>query len=190
MQYTQNTAGTSKLIGRLFNVSPMKVEHFIRGVGGGLGADLNSVAGALVDKWNGDTKDREARYFSEYSPLRRFTTNPTQNSQYVDDFYTLLGKSNRDLSGLKAMVKSGEKGDVTNAAKFNKLFNEKSRKFSEARAAQNAIRNSKDFSPQQKREKIDILNEQMNKISRLVLAGYDKYEKGQKLGGYFIPVSK
>lgn len=98
-QFGPNTSELAKDIGKMFNLSPMKLDNLIRGYGAGMATQTLNAADALTG--NRDMKN----------PFTAaFTADPMQSPQSIQDFYDKLNDTEKAYNG--AGGKTGAKGNV------------------------------------------------------------------------------
>jgi hypothetical protein len=172
MQYGPSTSGASKLLGGIFKVSPIKIDHVIRGFGGTVGAEI-------VNAVSGGGGGREERHFSELPFIRSLSTDPYRGAESVDRFYNILEESNHDKKRYKAKLIPANKN-----VKFNEYLSGTSKKLSDLRALRANIQQSPKLSPEEKRERMDMIVRSLADIARRALVKYDGYvEPGVRKAG-------
>lgn len=102
-QYGPNTSELAKEIGRIFGVSPRKVDNTISGYGAGMANQTLNAADALADK----------RDFQ--NPFgRAFTVDPMKSPQSIQDFYDKLSEVKKMYNGAKDTKTKLAKDDLHN----------------------------------------------------------------------------
>jgi hypothetical protein len=171
MQYGLGTSGFAVEIGEFLEVSPMKVDHIIRGITGTVGIEvLKGLSGTM----GGDT--REATGFTEKPFVKTFFSNPNHNSESVDRFYEIAERTSKAKAGFDIRTKGGEKVEADKDVRMATLFSRASETLSNLRKHSAAIRNNKNLTPKEKRRRMDALDLKMIKIARKALARYDEDE--------------
>jgi len=91
-QYGPYTSSTAKAFGKIFNVSPRVVDHFIRGYFGGVGVSLANTLGKGLELVGAVEKKVEPSksIASKIPVVRGLTYDAYRSPQSVDDFYTAL----------------------------------------------------------------------------------------------------
>lgn len=90
-QYNSNTSETAKAIGKLLNISPLKVSHAINGFGGSWGKTIQDTSSDIV---KGQSPfDAVTTSFS-----RRFMWDFTKGSESTDKFWSLVSDSNGKMA--------------------------------------------------------------------------------------------
>ena len=103
MQYGPNTSELAKDIGRMFGVSPRKIDNTISGYGAGM---ANQTLNA-VDAFN-DKRD----YKNPFS--KAFTVDPMKSPQSVQTFYDKLGDVEKIYNGAKVNKEKLSRDDLHN----------------------------------------------------------------------------
>ena len=102
MQYGPNTSNMAKDIGKMFNLSPMKIDNLIRGYGAGM-------ATQSLNAWDAVQGDRPMD-----NPFKKaFTVDPLQNPQSVQDFYDKMDEAEKAYNG------AGGKTKATGSVSYN-----------------------------------------------------------------------
>ncbi len=98
-QYDINTSYLARKLGMLFGVSPVVIDHDIKGVGGTSAKLGLSVTDALVDAVQGKHSQRPAQTKAEIANFTRFYRSSDKRSSAVDDYFsgmTALGQDKND----------------------------------------------------------------------------------------------
>lgn len=161
LQYNDYTSELSKGIGKVFKVSPMKVDNLVRGYTGTMGALLWSAAGEPFAKAN----NLPAKHFNEMLFVRDFNVTDANLSRPMNEFYGILDKANRQHAGygVKGKPEAAVKGIRSAGSMISKI-----------RKDIDKITHS-NLSPERKRELIDKRKEKMNQIAKQANARYGKY---------------
>ena len=161
LQYNDYTSELSKGIGKVFKVSPMKVDNLVRGYTGTMGALLWSMAGEPFAKAN----NLPAKHFSELPFVRDFNVTDANLSRPMNEFYGILDKANRQHAGygVKGKPEAAVKGIRSAGSMISKI-----------RKDIDKITHS-NLTPERKRELIDKRKEKMNQIAKQATARYGKY---------------
>ena len=161
LQYNDYTSELSKGIGKVFKVSPMKVDNLVRGYTGTMGALLWSMAGEPFAKAN----NLPAKHFNEMVFVRDFNVTDANLSRPMNEFYGILDKANRQHAGygVKGKPEAAVKGIRSAGSMISKI-----------RKDIDKITHS-NLTPDRKRELIDKRKEKMNQIAKQATARYGKY---------------
>lgn len=108
-QYQLYTPALAKLIGARLGVSPLKVEHFIRGYTGGGGIMALDVADKILSTVKPAEYEQEERGAVDIPILRKFILwEPTGlNSESARKFYDLHQKANEGATAVKHAIREG-----------------------------------------------------------------------------------
>lgn len=167
MQSRESTSTVAKNIGSALDVSPLKVDHVIRGYFGSIGQIINSTLGAVIDK--ASHEQRTDTPFYKYPVLRSLLTDPL-NSEAKNQFYKLRDASKEvhdtvkemqkryDMAGMEKYLQGHTRG-VSNEVLYNsyKSLNARSERLAQIHAQQRAIDMSRDSDPKIRRMQIDQL---------------------------------
>lgn len=161
LQYNDYTSELSKGIGKVFKVSPMKIDNLVRGYTGTMGALLWSMAGEPFAKAN----NLPAKHFNEMLFVRDFNVTDANLSRPMNEFYGILDKANRQHAGygVKGKPEAAVKGIRSAGSMISKI-----------RKDIDKITHS-NLTPERKRELIDKRKEKMNQIAKQATARYGKY---------------
>lgn len=161
LQYNDYTSELSKGIGKVFKVSPMKIDNLVRGYTGTMGALLWGAAGEPFAKAN----NLPAKHFNEMLFVRDFTVTDANLSRPMNEFYGILDKANRQHAGygVKGKPEAAVKGIRSAGSMISKI-----------RKDIDKITHS-NLTPERKRELIDKRKEKMNQIAKQANARYGKY---------------
>ena len=160
------TSWTAKAIGNLVGVSPIKVDHIIRGTGGTVAGIAAKAPGLFLGG-----NDREASKVSELPVISSFTADPYRNSEYVDRFYRVFERAKHAETRYEA-----GRGEAGKDALFADYFSKVSRQLSDIRKNRALVQQDAGLSPLEKRELMDQYDKDMADIARKALAKYDGYD--------------
>ena len=161
LQYNDYTSELSKGIGKVFKVSPMKVDNLVRGYTGTMGALLWATPDYAFDK----TLNQPTKHWYERQFFRDFTVTDANLSRPMNEFYGILDKANRQHAGygVKGKPEAAVKGIRSAGSMISKI-----------RKDIDKITHS-NLTPERKRELIDKRKEKMNQIAKQATARYGKY---------------
>ena len=170
LQYNESTSELGKLVGSSGLISPIKVDHLIKGYGGTLASLTLMITDAIVDQFSDVKKPTQALYKNPI--IGAFVNDPRYKDQ-IDGYYGLLEESNKVASSLKEYK---DRGNITTAkeyiAKNKPMLTTRSqvltlqKYMTDLREHHSRIVNSATLSPDEKREKLDKLEERMGKLLR------------------------
>lgn len=172
-QYDINTTETAKLLakgaekltggkGTFKNFSsPRVMDNTIKGLTAGLGTYATSAIDVLLDKFNvSDNPVRPAKAPAQQPLNKAFLVNPLQGGKSTEELYELKEKLTREKGSAKLNQRpfrdEGKLKYITNATDNMSDITKRIRQ----------IENSRDLSAAEKRERIEPLIRQRNKIAR------------------------
>jgi hypothetical protein len=168
----QYTSTVLKKFGKATNLSPIKLENWIRGWTGGLGKLGLDITDPLFET---DEISEVTKHWYEVTPgLRGFVAKEPIGGAGKDiaNFYDNLEKITQAEQGFKLLFKT----DKEEADKFNKKtkgikgfaasFRKTSRKLGKLRKRKSVIMESKEYTSDKKRELVDEIDERMTEIAR------------------------
>ena len=107
LQYTSKTSQLARTWGNLWNVSPVKVERFIKG----LGTNVATTALALTDElayYTGFAEDkRPEQREANYLLLGNFVSSSPSRTKYVNEFYEYLREAEQNKRAQKLIREKG-----------------------------------------------------------------------------------
>ena len=180
--WTSDTAialsqGMSKVSWDKVVLSPVQIEHMVRGYAGWAGSFvLASVDTMLTEPMTGAAKD-PAKKFYEHPVMKRFVrSNPTRHSKYVSAFYDQLRVVNEVHANIRQAEKLNELAKVEKMVerhgsklRARKALNKISRRFSKMNAAITQVWASHELTPAEKREQIDKIQAEKNLIAKTIV---------------------
>jgi len=157
---------TAKAIGTFAKYSPMKIDNTIRGYFGGMGKLAVDAADAVIKPFQVDVPPEPSKTAADIPFVRGFVAREPigSMSQSVTDFYKEyegMQKYNnaiRRYSEEKNAKKAREYAEKHPEYKFVKGFNAVALSMAKIRTRIQAVYDSPDMSPENKRETIDKLN--------------------------------
>jgi hypothetical protein len=166
-QYGPYTSSTAKWIGKIFNLSPRKVDHLIGGYGGGVGDTLANVAGkglemiGAVDK---KIKPKESTWLNSVPIARGLVADPYRNSKSVDDFYDRLNELETEYKRMRddKGIELNEFPKVKELRAMQMMQDE----LRDLRKEYNSVYADNKMGSEAKREKLSKLNIEMINLAR------------------------
>jgi hypothetical protein len=166
-------------------LSPVQVEHLIRGYLGWLGSTGLSVLDKTITEPLSGAPSDPAMKFTEYPVIKRFArSSEPYSTRYTEVFYNRLreiSEINADINDAKAArdfdevkeIKAEGKGKIKRARLMAKL----NRQIGRLRKLRERIRTNDDYTPEEKRERMD---KYLAKINRLQQKGVEKTDAAFK----------
>jgi len=187
LQKTVYTTQTAQMIADKLNVSPMQVEHFIRGYSGAFGKlSLDTIDALLrtLDITEGPVKPKAT--LSDIPIIRGFVVREPVGSasESLNKFYELYDKSVQGYLAIRQLQQDGASQEevIRYINEFPELsfytyFNKVARALSQLRKQRVMIWKSTELSAQEKRDKILEIEQEMTKIARLMVDTVEKRKK-------------
>ncbi len=183
-QFSQYDSETSKMIGKLLDVSPAKVSNLITGYTGGmgrLGMDIVDKAGQAVGAL---PKSPELPTSASDIPgLRGFVMRPPtgSSSQSVNDFYQNFETIEQTMQTLKKHPEDFTHVDSKHPEwVLYKSFKKTGEALAKFRQIRDGILNAENVDPEKKQVAIEKLNAQMTGLARSAMDQLHDFKKKQK----------
>ena len=166
----QYTSSVLRKFGKATNLSPIKMENWVRGWTGGLGKFGLDIIDPLFET---DEIPEVTKHWYEVTPgLKGFVAKEFVGGKDITNFYDNLEKITQAEQGYKLLFKT----DTKEAEKFNEKtkgiksfafsFRKTSRKLGKLRKRKSVIMESKEYTSDKKRELVDEIDERMTEIAR------------------------
>lgn len=165
-QYDESTDELSKLIGKVFNISPYKVNYVIDQYSGGLGDILLPMSSKKASN--------DSDSFGDYllAPIKdKFVVNSTDDNKFAGELFDMSDELTTKANSSKATDEDKLKNQYINSVKsdMSKLYQKK-----------REIQNS-DLSKSEKYKRVQEIQDQINQMSKDAL---NTYEKGKYESNY------
>lgn len=156
-------------------LSPVQIDHLIRGYTGSVGATAVATADTLWRRAMGE--ELPARRWHEYQPIKRFYRDLTQEptyTRYGTDFYEALKKADRAYSSLMHLRKYDEarakkyESEHDRELKLRDMLKLPRREITQINAEMKKVQMDKTKSGESKRLELDRLRSQRNMIMQQV----------------------
>lgn len=183
-QYDINTSETAKVLAKGVDKltggegpfktfgSPRIIDNTIRGYTAGLGSMSLDALDIVFEGLTGVEKpDRPSKSFSQLPVAKAFFANPSSTGKSVDYVYTELDK----LTRTRGSAKEGKSGFTPQEENKYQFLNDRAKQISEVSKEIRQVTNSPKLSGDDKRERLEKLNDLRNKIARDTR---NKLEKG------------
>lgn len=180
------TSETARLIGQSLNYSPSKIDNLIQGYTGGLGKYAVTALDKIITGTNiSSPPPPPAKEFEDLPVIKAFMIRKPVGtaSESVNRVYDMYGKATAELNYVKLLVKLNDPlraktyieahPEVIQAPALNIIINS----YSDMNKAIDGIRNSRNLTPQQKREKIDAVANLQTEIAQKYLSNLEKLNK-------------
>lgn len=166
-QYGAKTSETSKLLGKLINQSPRKIDYAVRGFTGGLGTSTVGLLDKLVGTTGiADSKVKEKKQLATVLPgIKGMALEPYKGStQSMEDFYDGYNKLEEEYNTKR--VRQGINLNQYEKANELRQYRAVAQELSKIRNIIRTIQESKELSPEQKKTGLDKLNLLMTNLAR------------------------
>ena len=173
MQYGPQTSGIANQVGKMTGISPLIVDHIIRGTTGTVGGELAKVPDKIVSFFTGGD-NRELTKWTEAAFIRSLFTQPMRNSETIDRFYEVFEQTSRTKNGFEARRKGGQDVEPDKDVKFAELLRSAAQNLSELRKERVAVQQNTNLTPGEKRANMDEVDKKMVDIARTALKKYDE----------------
>lgn len=174
-RYGPNTSALARALGApgdYTNLSPVQVDHLLRGYFGWLGGAIANTVDVMAAPLEGN--ERPSMKLDDFT-LGFAKELPAAQSRYVEEFY----RSAREISQLMAEIKRarelGEIGEAAELAQANrdkvaqaKLYSRAERQMGKISAEIRKVRMTPKLSAEEKRAQIDRLTAQRNELARRI----------------------
>jgi hypothetical protein len=173
-QFTENTSELSKLVGKTGIISPLNLDHLLRGFGGTMAAGVLYTTDALANLGYNDKLPTTPLY--RVPSIGQFMYNPNGKDQ-LNDYYDLKDRSDEVNATLNHLVKFGTKEEAKeyreahlDMMKVRNQVNNISNRMKMLREQRKLVISS-NLSSDEKRAKIDeldrVINQQVQNIGAL-----------------------
>lgn len=172
------SAGMDKILWDKVVLSPVQIEHLVRGYFGWLGSTVLAGADLLVTRPITNAPSTPAKRITEYPFIKHFVrTGPAKNTKYTTLFYERMNEINRAFADIRNAKKLGESAKQAKLLEKNrdimghqKLYNTSRQKLSDISSAMSEARLApkSEMSREEKRIEIERLTLIKNSITRNV----------------------
>ena len=172
-QATATTGEFAKAVGEATGMSPVRIEHAVRGYTGTLGTYAMQLADMASREITDGPPPPEMR-IDDIPVVKRFVrSDPPRGTKYVTDFYEMKREVEKAYNTIRhyGATLRGEKAMELLKAKRSVIkryrgFQQAGRVMSTLRKAENQIRVSRDMTPGEKRRLLDKITKQRNEIAK------------------------
>jgi hypothetical protein len=177
-RYRDNTTEIAKGIGKMFNVSPIKVENLVRGYTGGVGlAFLQAISTAVPVK--GGTPEQASKRLSDM-PIIGGAFQPEDAGGRLNDMYEHMKEARQVQKTFEDLVKDGKRAEAKEYLQKNiglfaqaTMVGNVSQQMNMLTQAETAIKAS-NMEPEKKREELDKIRQIKIKFATSVREVFDK----------------
>jgi hypothetical protein len=175
LQADRYTSETAKEVGKLIKQSPAKIENLFVSYTGGLGKYALDASDKLLKTLGVVSPPSEpAKTLSDRPFIRAFVAREPigSGSESVNKFYKFYDEANQTKAAVKGLAEEGKETEAINylrshpAGFYTKGLNKVARTFSDLRKKRDAVLDSRELNPEQKKRAIDALDKIMTEIAR------------------------
>ncbi len=189
LQADRYTSETAKEVGKLIKQSPAKIENLFVSYTGGLGKYALDASDKLLKTLGVVSPPSEpAKTLADRPFLRAFVAREPigSGSESVNKFYKFYDEANATKAAVKGLAEEGKEQEAINylrsrpAGFYTKGLNKVARTFSDLRKKRDAVLDSRELNPEQKKRAVDALDRIMTEIARQTVELVK--ESNEKLG--------
>jgi hypothetical protein len=167
-QYTNTTSEVAKIVGEAINYSPAKIDNLLMGYFAGLGRHtVNSVDAILEGTGIVNSVPQPEKTKADIPVLKAFVVRDPagSSSNSVNEFYENRTEATKYYNKYRDLLEAGEAQEAREylaehpEIKLYKPYNQISSQISDLRKLSNQVYESETMSPEEKRKKIDELNQ-------------------------------
>ncbi|MDP2703940.1 MAG: LPD38 domain-containing protein [bacterium] len=175
LQADRYTSETAKEVGKLIKQSPAKIENLFVSYTGGLGKYALDASDKLLKTLGVVSPPSEpAKTLADRPFIRAFVAREPigSGSESVNKFYKFYDEANQTKAAVKGLAEEGKETEAVNylrshpAGFYTKGLNKVARTFSDLRKKRDAVLDSRELNPEQKKRAIDALDKIMTEIAR------------------------
>lgn len=175
LQAERYTSETAKEVGKLIKQSPAKIENLFVSYTGGLGKYALDASDKLLKTLGVISPPSEpSKTLADRPFIRAFVAREPigSGSESVNKFYKFYDEANQTKAAVKGLAEGGKETEAVNylrnhpAGFYTKGLNKVARTFSDLRKKRDAVLDSRDLNPEQKKRAIDALDKIMTEIAR------------------------
>lgn len=175
LQANRYTSETAKEVGKLINQSPAKIENLAYGYTAGLGRYALDISDKILKALGVAIPPPEPEKTLADRPfIRAFIAREPigSGSESVNKFYKLYDEANQTKAAVKDLAQEGKEEEAVKylrshpAGFHTKGLNKVARTFADLRKKRDAVLDSRDLTPEQKKRAIDALDKIMTEVAR------------------------
>ncbi|MBQ9423479.1 MAG: hypothetical protein IJU32_07860 [Pyramidobacter sp.] len=189
LQFDERTSTPAKVLGQAFNISPVKIDHYVRSALGPVGnfalRSYDTAKNFFIDEDKpGGTPYRELRNQDLFS---RFSVNEEKQNNTRRRFYDYYDEVKKDLAMYDYRVQNGETVDRAEHAKLRRLnaafknsyqhIHGRGGSWAQLNLRRKAIEQSKTLTGEQKRQKIQQIDRSVTKVMQRAVDEYYRLMK-------------
>lgn len=179
--YTAGTSEAAKAAGKLTGLSPLRIEHAVRGFTGTLGVYTLAAIDAAARAMNMVPSRPEMR-LDEMEVVRSFiAADPARGTKWTERFYDLQNEADAILRQRNNRRREGDRSGAKDIQAENKdILSQKkrldsaARDLAEIRTKMKQVRSSLKLTPAQKREQLEALSQRQQRIAKQTAVAVEK----------------
>jgi len=173
-QYDSGTSETAKGLGKMFDASPARIEHAIRGFTGDMGMFAVAVADAIM-RGTGMSPQLPSERIDEMPVVKSFIRqDPARNSKWVERFYDIRNEAEEVVRGMNASRKAGDlegarelRDENRGLLRVRKELDDRSDTMAALNKQSREIKVRDDLTPDEKRRRLDAITRRRNEIAKV-----------------------
>jgi hypothetical protein len=167
--------GMDKILWEDAVLSPVQIEHMVKGYLGWVGAQGLLLADTIVTRPLTDAPVKPTKKIDDYPGIGRFIrTNPQRNTKYATMFYEQMEESNRAYNDVRNLrrLKEFEKAKklqlkTIDKIRWRKYLSGVNRQVINMNKEATLIQRSKTLTAEQKRNRLDLLQRRKNRLMKI-----------------------
>jgi len=172
-QYDSGTSETAKGLGKMFDASPARIEHAIRGFTGDMGMFAVAVADAIM-RGTGMSPQLPSERIDEMPVVKSFIRqDPARNSKWVERFYDIRNEAEEVVRGMNASRKAGDlegarelRDENRGLLRVRKELDDRADTMAALNKQSREIKVRDDLTPDEKRRRLDAITRRRNEIAK------------------------
>ncbi len=190
LQAERYTSESAKEVGKLIKQSPAKIENLFVSYTGGLGKYALDASDKLLKTLGVISPPSEpSKTLADQPFIKAFVAREPigSGSESVNKFYNFYDEANQTKAAVKGLAEQGKEQEAVNYLKshpagfYTKGLNKVAQTFSDLRKKRDAVLNSRELTPEQKKRAVDALDKIMTEIARqtveLVKSGNEAFRQ-------------
>lgn len=182
-RYNDQTSLMMRAIGEATGLSPKKLDHIVQGYTGTLGAYVLGATNIMARQFS-DAGETPSLRLDELPVIKSFLrgTDPAKSTQFADDFYQMMTKANQINSTINAYRKRGQPDEANVLKEENRGILSQRKKLTDTQKAVRQlndriemVRIDRTLSAEEKRERIDKMMAQRNKLYQQAVEKVNPY---------------
>ena len=178
LQYTSKTSQIARKFGKLWDISPVKIDRTIKNFGTQVAADVLALTDEIAYATGMAEDKRPAQREANYLLLGHFLSTSPSRTKYANEFYEYLREATKNKNAQKIIREKGITDSELNTIKYegtpifayNLLI---SKMFKQMRTDED----DSSLTPAQKKQKLDGLQREINDLYKKAVQGVRKSQE-------------